>query len=199
TSRRHVGTRRRTSTPTACSPWSGRSCDEASPAARRTDALRAAALAEPRAQVRRPARALRPARARDVGGRTRARGRHGSPRGPAAAPRGAPLLRAAAAPRPEDRARAPAGGDRDAESVRGGVRLARTYPRAHRRRAARRLAHRDAPLRVAAPARALAARGRRRRVRATARDGGADDLVVHERARPRARDRARGGVPGVHG
>ena len=77
--------------------------------------------------------------------------------------RRAALLRAAAAARPAPRARAPRRGDRHAEPVRGGVRLARAHEGEGDRGAARRLAHGHAPLRLAAAARALAGRGRGRR------------------------------------
>ena len=75
---------------------------------------------------------------------------------------------------------------------------ARAHGRAGRRRGARRLAHGDAALRLAASARALAARRRRRHLWAPPRRRGADDLAVHVRARPRARRRARAEFADVH-
>ena len=73
-----------------------------------------------------------------------------SARRAAAAPRRAALLRAPARSRPSARAERTSGGDRDAEPLRGGARRAGPSRRCPRRRAARRLAHGDAAVRIAA-------------------------------------------------
>ena len=71
---------------------------------------------------------VRPARARDGCERPRAGRRHLPARAAPPSRRRAALLRAAAAPRAADRARAPAGGDRDAKPLRGGLRRGSRAP-----------------------------------------------------------------------
>ena len=108
--------------------------------------------------------------------------------------RRAALLPAAAVPGPAAREEAEAGGDRHAEPLRGGVRLACPDRSAAGRRAARRLADGDASLRLAAAPRARAACGLARHLRHPAGRRRAHDLRVHLGSRARGWRRAGRGV-----
>ena len=146
----------------------------------------------------------RRARARELGRRQRdGSALHARPADPAARPRRARVLRAAAVSRRARAARVQARRRARAGRAGGGARRPRAEARARAdagdRGHPRRPCGAGAAVRLAAAQGARAARGRARALRAAAERRRADDLGVHVAARSRGRCRADGRVRRLHG